>query len=478
MDKLCTDIAVIGAGPGGYAAAFRAADLGKEVVLIDKANSLGGVCLNRGCIPSKALLHLSKQIDDIKEIKEKGILFGDPQIKLNAIRKWKNNVISSLGSGILHLAKARNVHILTGEAQFKSETELEVKTDENNKKGVEFKNVIIATGSKSGSLPGLPISSRRIMGSKQALELSSIPEKLLVVGGGYIGLELGSVYHSLGSRVSVIERLPNLLTGADADLVKPLHRNLSRRFEKIYLEAELMSAKETGSGVQIQIKNKNRETVEIFDSVLVSVGRKPNTKGLHLHHAGIEVNERGFIKVNKTQQTRTETVYAIGDVVGEPMLAHKAAYEGIIAAEHIAGLSSRFDTRAIPAVVFTNPEIAWAGLTETDAREKSIVYKKGEFPWVASGKAQTLGFREGKTKILFDPKTSQILGGGIVGPGAGDLISEIVLAIEMGADAEDVGQTIHPHPTLSESISNAAEVFLGTATEIYIPKRKQNEEKI
>jgi len=476
IDKLSTDIAVIGAGPGGYAAAFRAADLGKKVVLIDKSESLGGVCLNRGCIPSKALLHLSKQIDDIKGIKEKGVSYGEPQINLNAIRKWKNNIISNLSSGISKLAKARNVRILSGEAQFKSKTELEVKT-ENNKKSVVFKNAIIATGSVSGNLPGLPISSQRVMGSKKALELLSIPEKLLVIGGGYIGLELGSVYHSLGSRVSVIEKLPNLLAGADVDLVKPLHRKLSRRFEQIYLETELLSAKETDSGVQIRTKNKQRETAEMFDSVLVSVGRKPNTKGLCLHHVGIEANERGFVKVNKTQQTRTETIYAIGDVVGEPMLAHKASYEGIIAAEHISGHISRFDARAIPAVVFTNPEIAWAGLTETEAREKSIAYKKGELPWAASGKAQTLGFREGKTKILFDPKTKQVLGGGIVGPGAGDLISEIVLAIEMGADAEDVGQTIHPHPTLSESISNAAEVFLGTATDIYIPKRKQIKEK-
>ena len=470
-ERTRTDVVVIGAGPGGYAAAFRAADLGKRVVLIDKDKSLGGVCLNRGCIPSKALLYLSKLIEDAKEAKKKGVYFADPEINIEEIRRWKNSIISNLSSGISQLAKTRKVKTLTGQARFMSEKELEIKTEDGTSL-VSFKNAIIATGSVSENISFLPYNSHRIMGSKQALELVSIPESLLVVGGGYIGLEMGSVYSALGSKVSIVEMLPDLLTGVDRDLVKPLQRKLSRQLEHIYLEAKLITAKETSTGIQVKIKTKEGEISENYGAVLFSVGRKPNTNGLKLKNAGIEKKESGFLEVNQFQQTTMKTVYAIGDVSGNPMLAHKAAYEGIVAAEHIAGLPSQFNARAIPAVVFTNPEIAWAGLTETEAQEKSIAYEKGEFPWAASGKAITIGFREGKTKILFDSKTKQVLGAGIVGPGAGDLISEAVLAIEMGADAEDIGQTIHPHPTLSETMSNAAEACLGTVTDIFIPKRK------
>jgi dihydrolipoamide dehydrogenase len=473
-ETIKTEVVVIGAGPGGYAAAFRAADLGKKVVLIDKDTSLGGVCLNRGCIPSKALLHLTKLIVDSKEAKNKGVVFEKPKINIKEIRRWKNTVISKLSSGIFHLAKARKVKTLTGTARLRSANELEL----NNKKStisLFFEKAIIATGSVSRTISTLPEDPNRIIGSKQALELHSIPKNLLVVGGGYIGLEMGSVYSALGARVTVVERLPHLLTEIDQDLVKPLQRKLSLQLEKIYLKSTLVSGKETKKGINITLKTPNGEIRDTYDKVLVSVGRKPNTENLGLENAGIEADKKGFLPVDKFQRTTTQNIYAIGDVVGNPMLAHKAAYEGTIAAEHIAGLSSQFDARAIPAVVFTNPEIAWVGLTETKAKEDSIYYKKGEFPWTASGKAIIGGFQGGKTKILFNPETKQVLGAGIVGQGAGDLVSEIALAIEMGADAEDLRQTIHPHPTLSETIRNSAETFLGTATDIFVPKTNKQE---
>ena len=474
-EKIQTEVVVIGAGPGGYAAAFRAADLGQRVVLIDKEESLGGVCLNRGCIPSKALLHLTKLIDDSKEAKKKGIVFDAPKINIEEIRSWKNSIISNLSSGISRLAKARKVKTIIGTAKFQSINKLEVKNAESDTY-ISFEKAIIATGSVSATIPILPEDSDRIMGSKQALELNSFPEKLLVIGGGYIGLEMGMVYSALGSKVTVVETLPQLLTGVDQDLVKPLQRKLSLQLENIFLNSVLVSGEETDEGIRAILKTPNGEFSETYDTVLVSVGRKPNTDSLGLENIGIEPDKKGFLPVDEFQCVSKPNIYAIGDVAGNPMLAHKAAYEGIIAAEHIAGLPSQFDARAIPAVVFTNPEIAWAGLTETEAKEKSISYEKGEFPWAASGKAITLGFSEGKTKILFNPQTKQVLGAGIVGPGAGDLISEAVLAIEMGADAEDLGHTIHPHPTLSETITNSAEAFLGTATDIYAPKRKQKED--
>ena len=470
-----TEVAVIGAGPGGYAAAFRAADLGKKVVLIDKETSLGGVCLNRGCIPSKAFLHLTKLIIDSKEAKKKGVVFEKPTINLEEVRRWKNSIISKLSSGISSLAKARKVKILSGRAILKSVNELEINQRETTV-NLFFEKVIIATGSTSIAIPALSEGSNRIMGSKQALDLHSIPKSLLVVGGGYIGLEMGSVYSALGARVTVVERLPYILAGVDQDLVKPLQGSLSRQFEKIYLNSTLESGKETKKGVHVNLKTPNGEVNETYDKVLVSVGRKPNTENLGLENAGIETDKKGFLPVDKFQRTAIQNIYAIGDIAGNPMLAHKAAYEGTIAAEHLAGLSSQFDARAIPAVVFTNPEIAWVGLTEAEAKEKSVAYEKGEFPWAASGRAIIGGFQEGKTKLLFNPETKQVLGAGIVGQGAGDLISEVALAIEMGADAEDLGQTIHPHPTLSETITNASEVFLGTAIDIFIPK-KTNREK-
>lgn len=468
--KTQTEVVVIGAGPGGYAAAFRAADLGKKVVLVDKDKSLGGVCLNRGCIPSKAFLHLTKLIIDSKEAKNKGVVFEKPKINIEEIQRWKNSIISKLSSGISRLARARKVTILSGRAKLKSINEIEINNGESNA-NILFKKAIIATGSTSITIPTLPKDSNRIMGSREALALHKVPKNLLVVGGGYIGLEIGSVYSALGARVTVVERLPHLLAGVDQDLVKPLQGRLERQLEKIYLNSTLISGKETQEGINVKLKTPNGEINETYDKVLVSVGRKPTTENLGLESAGIEVGKKGFLSVDRFQRTSKQNIYAIGDVAGNPMLAHKAAYDGVVAAEHIAGLSSQFDARVIPAVVFTNPEIAWAGLTETKAKEKSVLYEKGEFPWAASGKAIIGGLQEGKTKILFNPKTRQILGAGIVGEGAGDLISEIALAIEMGADAEDLGQTIHPHPTLSETITNSAEAFLGTAIDIFVPKK-------
>ena len=473
-EKTQTEVVVIGAGPGGYAAAFRAADLGKKVVLVDKDTSLGGVCLNRGCIPSKALLHLTKLINDSKEAKKKGIVFDAPKINIEEIRRWKNSILHKLSSGISRLAKARKVKTFSGRVKLKSLNELEINNRESTA-SILFEKAVIATGSTSITLSTLPEDSNKIMGSKEALDLHSIPKSLLVVGGGYIGLEIGSVYSALGARVTVVEKLPRLLTGVDQDLVKPLQRRLSRQLEKIYLNSTLVSGKETKKGINVKLKTPNGEISETYDKVLVSIGRKPNTENLGLENTGIEVDKKGFLSVDRFQRTSKQNIYAIGDVVGNPMLAHKAAYEGTIAAEHIAGLSSQFDARVIPAVVFTNPEIAWAGLTETKAKEKSVLYEKGEFPWAASGKAIIGGLQDGKTKILFNPETKQVLGAGIVGEGAGDLISEVALAVEMGADAEDLGQTIHPHPTLSETITNSAEAFLGTATDIFVPKKNKQE---
>lgn len=471
-DKTQTEVVVVGAGPGGYAAAFRAADLGKKVVLIEKDTSLGGVCLNRGCIPSKSLLHLAKLIEDTKEAKKKGVFFDTPKINISEVREWKSRIISNLSSGISQLAKAREVKVVTGNASFVSKNKVSVK-NKNDEHTIYFENAIIATGSTAATIADIPPGSHRIIGSKQALELKAIPKKILVVGGGYIGLELGSVYSALGSRVNILEALPHLLTGADQDLVKPLQKRLSQKFENIYTNSTLVSVEEKEVGVYVKIKTPKGDIAEKFDTVLISIGRRPNTRGLNPEKAGVNLNEKGFVCVDEFQRTSEPNIYAIGDVTGNPMLAHKASYEGVVASEHLSGLTSKFDARTVPAVVFTNPEIAWAGLTEAEAIKKGIPYKKGEFPWAASGKANTLGFKEGKTKILFDPKTSQVLGVGIVGPEAGDLISEAALAIEMGADAEDLGQTIHPHPTLSETVKNSAEAFLGTTTDLLIPKRKK-----
>jgi len=466
------DIAVIGSGPGGYAAAFRAADLGKRVVLIDRDNELGGVCLNRGCIPSKALLHISRVINEAEHLSSIGVSFGSPTIDIETVRSYKEKIVSQLNQGISQLAKARKVTTLNGLATFLSNSELMVSNGDENK-NISFEQCVIAAGSTSTVLPGLPENHPSILTSRTALDLLDVPETLLVVGGGVIGLELGQVYASLGSKVSVVEFLPSLISGADPDIVKPLQRKLNKQFEKILLSSKVESViPRDGGGLGVSIKTSKGETLdETFDKILLSVGRKPNTDLLKLENTDIDINEKGFINVDAYQRTSVENIFAIGDIVGNPMLAHKATYEGKVAAEVACGHPAATDVNAIPSVVYTDPEIAWAGLTEAEADKKGIPYEKGEFPWAASGKALILNAPQGKTKLLFDPESKKILGAAIVGPSAGDLISEAVLAIEMGADCEDIALTMHPHPTLGETFAAASEVYTGTITDLYIPKK-------
>ena len=470
IQNIHTEVAVIGAGPGGYAAAFRAADLGKQVLLIDKDADLGGVCLNRGCIPSKALLHIAKVIEEAKALGKSGVTFADPTIDLDAIRSWKESVLSKLRKGIRQLAEARKVQVIKGLATFDSPTQLSVKS-ENGTQTITFENCIIATGSRPTTIANIPTDLPCIINSTGALKLEYIPKRLLVIGGGYIGLEMGSVYNALGAQVTVVEFMPGLLPGADEDLVKPLTQKLKKLFENIYLSTKVSKVEPNGNEVIVHFEGTDgKEFSEIFDTVLISVGRKPNTEKLCLENTGITLDNKGFISVNVKRQTKVSNIYAIGDITGDPMLAHKATHEGKIAAEVIADLHSAFEPAVIPAVIFTDPEIAWAGPTEMKLKEDNIPYEKGEFPWAASGKALALNRIEGKTKLLFDPESKKIISAGIVGPNAGDLIGEAVLAIEMGADAEDVGLSIHPHPTLTETIANAAEMFSGTIIDLYIPK--------
>ena len=467
------EIVVMGAGPGGYAAAFRAADLGKKVLLIDKDPTLGGVCLNRGCIPSKALLHISKVMDEASHLSSMGVTYGKPDIDLDAIRAHKDKIVAQLNEGIAQIAKARKVESIRGTATFKSNSELKVETEDSDI-SVSFDKCIIATGSTSAMIPGVPADHPSVLTSRTALDLVDIPERLLVIGGGIIGLELGQVYAALGSQVSVVEFLPNLLPGTDPDLVKPLHRKLKKQFQSILLSSKVTSVEPNDDGtLNVTIENDKETLMQVYDKVLVSVGRKPNTNLLNINATDVEVDQQGFIHVDVYRRTSVKNIFAIGDIAGNPMLAHKATHEGKVAAEVASGHPAAFDVRAIPSVVYTNPEIAWAGLTETEAKENDVAYEKGEFPWAASGKAIIMGAKQGKTKILFDPETKQVLGVGIVGSGAGDMISEGMLAIEMGADAEDIGLTIHPHPTLGETFGMAAEVFQGTITDLYIPNKNR-----
>ncbi len=471
IKSIHSEIVVMGAGPGGYAAAFRAADLGKKVLLIDKDPTLGGVCLNRGCIPSKALLHISKVMDEASHLSSMGVTYGKPDIDLDAIRAHKDKIVAQLNGGIAQIAKARKVESIRGTATFKSNSELKVETEDSDI-SVSFDKCIIATGSTSAMIPGVPADHPSVLTSRTALDLVDIPERLLVIGGGIIGLELGQVYAALGSQVSVVEFLPNLLPGTDSDLVKPLHRKLKKQFQSILLSSKVTSVEPNDDGtLNVTIDNDKETLMQVYDKVLVSVGRKPNTNLLNINATDVEVDQQGFIHVDVYRRTSVKNIFAIGDIAGNPMLAHKATHEGKVAAEVASGHPAAFDVRAIPSVVFTDPEIAWAGLTETEAKENDVAYEKGEFPWTASGKAIIMGAKQGKTKILFDPETKQVLGVGIVGSGAGDMISEGMLAIEMGADAEDIGLTIHPHPTLGETFGMAAEVFQGTITDLYIPKK-------
>ena len=466
------NVAVIGAGPGGYAAAFLAADLGMNVTLIDPEVNPGGVCLYRGCIPSKALLHVAKLIEESHQAKDWGIEFGAPKIDLARLRTFKENVVKKLTGGLGVLSKQRKVHYVQGKAAFENFATLRVTKNDGSQESLNFDRIVIATGSRPAIVPALKLETPRMMDSTGALNLEDIPGSLLVVGGGYIGLELGSVYAALGTRVTVVEMLPGLLPGADRDLVLPLHKRLEKMFEAILLNTTVAAVKDEGNGIRATLKAQDATQQEkVFDRVLVSVGRKPNSEIPGLEKTRVQVGQRGFIQVNKQLQTDDPAIYAIGDVVGEPMLAHKASHEGRVAIEAIAGHKVAFEPNAIPAVVFTDPEIAWAGLTETQAQKENREIKVAKFPWAASGRAITLDRPEGMTKLIIDPKSERVLGVGIAGVGAGEMIAEGVLAIEMSAVAKDVALTIHPHPTLSETVMESAEVFYGTSTHIYRPKR-------
>ena len=467
-------IAVVGGGPGGYAAAFLAADLGLQVTLIDPEVNPGGVCLYRGCIPSKALLHVAKLIEESQQAKNWGIEFAAPKIDLARLRTWKESVIKRLTGGLGQLSKQRHVEYIQGRAAFQNSTTLRIRRADNTETVLSFDRIILATGSRPAIVPAFKLDSPRLMDSTGALNLDDIPGSLLVVGGGYIGLELGSVYAALGTRVTVVEMLPGLLPGADRDLVLPLHKRLEKMFAAILLNTTVASLKEDGAGIRATFEGsalQEKDRQQTFDRVLVSVGRKPNSEIPGLETTQVQINPRGFIEVNKQLQTADPSIYAIGDVVGEPMLAHKAMHEGRVAAEAIAGHKVAFEPNAIPAVVFTDPEVAWCGLTETQAEKEKREIKVAKFPWGASGRAITLDRPEGMTKLIIDPQTERVLGVGIVGVGAGELIAEGVLAIEMAALARDIAMTIHPHPTLSETVMESAEVFFGTSTDVFRPKR-------
>ena len=465
------EVVVLGAGPGGYTAAFRAADLGKQVVLIEKHASLGGVCLNVGCIPSKALLHVAKVINEAEEVSHHGVTFAKPKIDINAIRTWKESVIGKLTGGLAGLAKQRKVQVVRGTAKFTSPNMLEVQTAEGVKT-VSFDNAIVAAGSSVARIPGFPYDDPRIIDSTGALALQDVPKRMLIIGGGIIGLEMGTVYDALGSKISVVELMDQLMPGADKDMVKPLHTRISKRYEAIYLKTKVTRIEALKEGLKVTFEGEQAPEPQLYDRVLMAVGRRPNGREIAAEAAGLTVNERGFIPVDKQMRTNVPHIFAIGDIVGDPMLAHKAVHEGKVAAENIAGHKSFFEPLTIPSVAYTDPEIAWMGLTETQAKAQGIEYEKATFPWAASGRALSIARDEGATKVLLDPTSRRILGMGIVGVNAGELIAEGVLALEMGADMEDIGLTIHPHPTLSETLCFAAEMAEGTITDLLAPQKK------
>jgi len=471
MSELNTQVLVLGSGPGGYTAAFRAADLGLKVILVERFENIGGVCLNVGCIPSKALLHAAKVIDEASHMSAHGIEFGKPKLDISKILNWKNGIITKLTGGLKALAKQRKVEIVHGTGKFISPKEIEVENKEGKKTKISFESCIIAVGSKPVKLNFLP-EDPRIFDSTGALTLSQIPKNLLVLGGGIIGLEMATVYNQLGSKIDVVEFMPQLVNGADLDLAKIYLKYVQKKYNKIMLETKVVKVEAKKEGLLVSFEGKNApEQPVLYDGILVSVGRTPNGNLIQAEKAGVQVDEKGFIKVDNQQRTNIPHIYAIGDVVGQPMLAHKAVPEGKIAAEVISGLKHYFNPRCIPSVAYTDPEIAWVGVTEIQAQAQNIKYEKGVFPWAASGKSLSMGRDEGMTKVLFD-EHHRIIGCGIIGPHAGDLISEACLAIEMGADAEDISLTIHPHPTLSESVAMATEVFEGTITDLYMPKKK------
>ena len=469
---MSAELVVLGSGPGGYTAAFRAADLGKKVILIERYESIGGVCLNVGCIPSKALLHTAQVINEAEEFADIGVAFNQPKIDLDKLRGHKNGVVGKLTGGLKQLAKQRKVEIVHGYGRFTSPNTIEVEAGDGKKTVVGFDNCIIAAGSRVTKLPYIPWDDPRVMDSTDALEIEEVPERLLVVGGGIIGLEMATVYDALGAKVTVVELSPGLIPGADRDLVRPLERRIKKRYENIYLNTKVTEINPTDKGLVCKFEGKGAPAEDTFDRVLVAIGRSPNGLLIDADKAGVAVDERGFISVDKQMRTNVDHIFAIGDIVGQPMLAHKATHEGKVAAEVIAGQKSFFDARTIPSVAYTDPEVAWMGKTEEECKAEGIAYHKGAFPWAASGRSLSIGRDEGLTKVLFDEATGQIIGAGIVGPNAGELIAEAVLALEMGADAEDIGLTIHPHPTLSETFNFAAEVAEGTCTDIYVPKKK------
>ena len=464
-------LVVLGSGPGGYTAAFRAADLGIDTVLVERYATLGGVCLNVGCIPSKALLHAAAVIDEAAAMAAHGVSFGAPKIDIDKLRGFKNKVVAQLTGGLGSMAKQRKVRIVEGTGMFVSPNELEVQTKDGVKL-VRFENAIIAAGSQSVKLPSFPWDDERVVDSTGALELKDVPKKLLVVGGGIIGLEMATVYSALGSEVTVVEFMDQLIPGTDADLIRPLAQRLGKRLKGIHLKTKVVEAKATKKGIEVSYEGDSIPETTLFDRVLVSVGRSPNGGKIGAEKAGVAVTERGFINVDSQMRTNVPHIFAIGDLVGQPMLAHKATHEAKVAAEVVAGQKSHFDARVIPSVAYTDPEIAWVGVTEREAKEKGLKIGVGKFPWAASGRAIGIDRTEGFTKLIFDEATQRIVGGAIVGPHAGELIAEVTLAIEMGSEAADIGLTIHPHPTLSESIGMAAEVYEGTITDLYMPKKK------
>ncbi|MCU7864790.1 MAG: dihydrolipoyl dehydrogenase [Candidatus Thiodiazotropha sp. (ex Lucinoma borealis)] len=467
------DVVVLGAGPGGYTAAFRAADLGKRVILIERYDALGGVCLNVGCIPSKALLHAADVINEAAEMVEMGISFGKPKIDLGKLRDGKNKIVKRLTGGLKQLAKQRKIELVHGVARFESPNRIAVNSTEGSL-SIAFTDAIIACGSSPVQIPGFPNDDPRLIDSTGALALEDVPKRMLVVGGGIIGLEMATVYNTLGSEIDVVELQENLIPGCDPDLVRPLQKRISKRYQQIMLGTKVTDIQALKGGLKVTFEGKQApDKPQTYDRVLVSVGRTPNGKKINAEAAGVAVDERGFIAVDQHMRTNVPNIYAIGDVVGQPMLAHKATHEAKVAAEVIAGLPASFDPMTIPSVAYTDPEVAWMGLTETDAKAQGIAYEKGAFPWAASGRALGIGRDEGMTKLLFDPDTKRILGAGIVGPNAGELIGETVLALEMGADAEDIGLTIHPHPTLNETICFAAEMAEGSITDLLPPKKRK-----
>ena len=470
---LHAEVVVLGAGPGGYTAAFRAADLGKQVVLIERYDNLGGVCLNVGCIPSKALLHVAKVITEAAEVEHHGVTFAKPKIDINKIRSWKESVIGKLTGGLGALAKQRKVQVVHGLGKFSSANSIVVET-KDGKKTITFDNAIIAAGSSVARIPGFPYDDPRIIDSTGALALQDVPRRMLILGGGIIGLEMATVYDALGSKISVVELMDQLIPGADKDLVKPLHNRIAKRYEAIYLKTKVSKIEARKEGLLVTFEGDNAPAAQLYDRVLMAVGRRPNGREINAEAAGVTVNERGFIPVDKQQHTNVAHIYAIGDIVGDPMLAHKAVHEGKVAAEVIAGHKASFDALTIPSVAYTDPEISWMGLTETQAKAQGIPYEKASFPWAASGRALSVAREEGLTKVLYDPVTMRILGSGIVGVNAGELLAESVLALEMGADMQDLALTIHPHPTLSETIGFAAEIAEGSITDLYMPKKNKH----